>query len=124
MPRDDYTSAKRLGQKQYHAAVSAGKYPYLQALDDILSYTEVQREVSLGLLDIPLEMIAGTKTSGRQNAFSCGFMPLLGEKTEFATKWIALYDSHMDVGIHDPISTYEFLGKFYVQEVETSVSAS
>ena len=74
MSRDDYTSAKRLGQKQYHAAVSAGKYPYLQALDDILSYTEVQREVSLGLLDIPLEMIAGTKTSGRQNAFSCGFM--------------------------------------------------
>lgn len=53
MSRDDYTSAKRLGQKQYHAAVSAGKYPYLQALDDILSYTEVQREVSLGLLIFP-----------------------------------------------------------------------
>ena len=122
MSRDDYTSAKRLGQKQYHAAVSAGKYPYLQALDDILSYTEVQREVSLGLLDIPLEMISGTKTSGRQNAFSCDFMPLLGEKTEFATKWIALYDSHMDVGIHDPISTYEFLGKFYVQEGNKRVS--
>lgn len=49
-------------------------------------------------------------------------MPLLGEKTEFATKWIALYDSHMDVGIHDPISTYEFLGKFYVQEGNKRVS--
>ncbi|MDO5425626.1 MAG: BMP family ABC transporter substrate-binding protein [Eubacteriales bacterium] len=122
MPRDDYSIARRLGQKQYHAAVSAGKYPYLQSLDEILSYTEVQGELNLGLVDIPLDMIAGTKTAGRQNAFSCGFMPLLAEKSEFATKWVSLYDSHMKIGIHDPIIAYEFMNKFYVQEGNKRVS--
>ncbi|MDY3919557.1 MAG: BMP family ABC transporter substrate-binding protein [Candidatus Limivivens sp.] len=122
MPRDDYSVARKIGQKQYHAAVSSGRYPYLQSLDEILSYTEVQGEMYLGLVDIPLDMIAGTKTAGRQNAFSCGFMPLLAEKSEFAMKWVALYDSHMAIGIHDPIVAYEFMNKFYVQEGNKRVS--
>lgn len=122
MSREDYALARRLGQKQYHAAIAAGRYPYLQSLDDILSYAEIQSEVPIGLVDIPLAQIAGTKTAGRQNAFSCGFMPLLGEKTEFATKWGILYDAQLNEGIRDPIVAYEYMHKFYVQEGNKRVS--
>ena len=87
MSRDDYHNARVLGRKSYRSDVQAGRYPYLPALDDILSYTEVQSEYPLGSLDIPLHLIAGTKTAGRQQAFASNFMPLLGENTEFAMKW-------------------------------------
>ncbi len=49
-------------------------------------------------------------------------MPLLGLKTEFATKWINLCVSHLDEGIRDPIICFEYLGKFYVQEGNKRVS--
>ena len=35
------------------------------------------REVPLGLVQIPSELIVGTKTAGRSSAFSKGFKPLL-----------------------------------------------
>lgn len=55
--------------------------------EDILSYTNVSSEVNLGLVDIPLDQIAGTKTAGRTNAFASNFMPLLPRDSEFAVKW-------------------------------------
>ncbi len=88
----DYTGALRLGRKQYQAAVAKGEYPYLPVLDDILANAEIASEVSLGIMDVPLERIVGTKTQGRTQAFASNFMPLLGEKTEFGAKWAYLYD--------------------------------
>ena len=35
--------------------------------------------MELGVVEVPLSLFAGTKTVGRQNAFSWGFMPLLQE---------------------------------------------
>lgn len=122
MSRDDYHNARVLGRKSYRSDVQAGRYPYLPALDDILSYTEVQSEYPLGSLDIPLHLIAGTKTAGRQQAFASNFMPLLGENTEFAMKWASLYDSQLEEGIRDPIKAYEFMNKFYVEEGNKRVS--
>ena len=122
MSRDDYHNARVLGRKSYRNDVQAGRYPYLPALDDILSYTEVQSEYPLGSLDIPLHLIAGTKTAGRQQAFASNFMPLLGETTEFAMKWASLYDSQLEEGIRDPIKAYEFMNKFYVEEGNKRVS--
>lgn len=122
MSREDYITAKHIGQRQYRQALMEGRYPYLPSLDDILSYVDVQSEVNIGLVDIPLDMIVGTKTSGRQNSFSCGFMPLLTERSEFASKWGSLYDAQMEEGIRDPIVAYEFMNKFYVQEGNKRVS--
>lgn len=118
----DYAGALKQGRKQYQASIQKGEYPYLPALDDILSYTEIVSEVSLGIIDIPLERIVGTRTKGRTSAFANNFMPLLSEKSEFGAKWAYLYDHQIEEGIHDPIIAYEFMNQFYVQEGNKRVS--
>ena len=88
----DYSRALKAGKKRYQASLSKGEHPYLPVLDDILSYTDIVSEVDIGLVDIPLSRIVGTKTQGRTNAFAGNFMPLMEEHTEFAAKWAALFD--------------------------------
>lgn len=118
----DYNRALKQGRKQYQADLAKGKYPYLPVLDDVLSYTDIVSEVNLGLVDIPLSKIIGTKTRGRTNAFSSNFMPLFPEKTEFAAKWATLFDYQETEGIHDPITAYEFMNQYYVMEGNKRVS--
>jgi basic membrane lipoprotein Med (substrate-binding protein (PBP1-ABC) superfamily) len=120
--KEYYIKAKRLGVKNYRMRSSNGEYPYLQVLDDILSYTETVQEQNLGLVDIPLDQIVGTKSQGRTNAFASNFMPLMDEDTEFASKWANLYQAHLDEGIRDPIIAYEFMNHYYVMEGNKRVS--
>ena len=40
----DYIAAKKIGQKEYKAAVSKGKSPYLPVLDNILKHVETTNE--------------------------------------------------------------------------------
>lgn len=122
MAINNYTAALKKGKRSYQLALAKGAYPYLPALDDILSYTEVTASVNLGLMDIPLSKIVGTKTAGRTNAFAGNFMPLLPEKSEFAAKWASLYNHQINDGIRDPIVVYEFMHRFYVQEGNKRVS--
>ena len=118
-----YQRALKQGRKAHRESVHQGKYPYLQALDDILEGTMVAGQVDLGVIEIPIEKVVGTKTSGRTNSFSADFLPLLGENTEFAMKWRKLCAAHLgDEGIRDPIRCYEYLGRFYVQEGNKRVS--
>ncbi len=124
MAFEDYDKALRLGQKEYRARVAKGDYPYLPVLDDILSRTEIESRVDLGLVDIPLELIVGTSTQGRTTAFAGNFMPLLKSGTEFAGKWITLSDQLMASGQREPIKAYEFMNKFYVVEGNKRVSVS
>ncbi len=118
----DYIGALKRGRKHYQDSLTKGQYPYLPVLDNILSYTKIVSEVSLGLMDIPLNKIIGTKTEGRTNAFASNFMPLLTEQSEFGAKWAALYDHQINDGIRDPIVAYEFMNRFYVQEGNKRVS--
>ena len=115
MAQEDYRKALRLGQKEFRSSVLKGTYPYLQALDEILEHTAVEYTEPLGVVNIPLASIVGTKTAGRKTAFAGNFMPLLDEDTEFAQKWNALCDAHLSVGIRDPIKAYEYMNKFYVE---------
>jgi len=118
-----YQKALKQGRKAHRESVHQGKYPYLLALDDILEGTMVVGQVDLGVIEIPIEKVVGTKTSGRTNSFSADFLPLLGENTEFAMKWRNLCAAHLgDEGIRDPIRCYEYLGRFYVQEGNKRVS--
>ncbi len=120
--QEDYSKAKKMGEKSYRRAVFAGRYPYLPALEDIVEDVGSMKEVKVGLVEIPLSMVVGTRTAGRQNAFAENFMPLLAEKSEFAVKWSALFDSQVEEGIRDPIVVYEFMNYFYVQEGNKRVS--
>ena len=118
----DYMAAQKLGRRRYQDALVHGKYPYLPVLDNILSYSEITSSVSLGVMDIPLSRLVGTKTEDRTNAFANNFMPLLPEKSEFAAKWSMVFDYQIKEGIHDPIVAFEYMNQFYVQEGNKRVS--
>ena len=118
----EYEKALKLGEKSYHSSTAKGEYPYLPALDQFLKNDEIQTEIPLGLMDIPLDQIVGTKTVGRQTAFAPNFMPLMAPKTEFAMKWASLIDYQMSSGVTDPIVCYEYLNRYYVLEGNKRVS--
>lgn len=122
MSIDDYEKANKLAIKDFRYKTSKGMYPYLQVLDDILSYSHVSSEINLGLVDIHLNQIVGTKTAGRTNAFASNFMPLLPKDSEFAAKWCRLYEAHIEEGIRDPAIVYEFMNRFYVVEGNKRIS--
>lgn len=118
----DYAGALHRGKKQYQEDVSSGRYPYLPALDDILANVEIVSEVNLGVMDIPLDRIVGTRTRGRTSSFASNFMPLLKHSSEFAEKWAAVYEYQLDQGICDPIEAFEFMNRYYVLEGNKRVS--
>lgn len=111
----DYVKAMKLGKKEGDT---------VPVLDDILKEKNITapREIPLGIVQIPSELVVGTKTAGRSSAFSKSFYPLLQENTEFAAKWRGLYVAHLEEGIRDPIKAYEFMNKFYVEEGNKRVS--
>ena len=121
--QSQYAAALKAGQKCYKEAVLKGEYPYPQVLDEILDEHLAAGRVELGLINIPMDRIIGTKSEGRRNAFAANFMPLLPMESEFGTKWVALCDANLgSEGIRDPIRCYEYLGRFYVQEGNKRVS--
>lgn len=121
---EDYIKARHLGESQYRKDVNSGRFPYLTALDDIVPQTQITAENRIGVLEIPISAIAGTKTRGRQEAFATNFMPILNSETEFGIKWSQLYDAAVEEGIRDAILVYEYMNQFYVQEGNKRVSVS
>ncbi len=122
MSMEAYQAANKQAQKAYRAAMNKGEYPYLSALDDFLPYERTAGEKYIGVIEIPLNLVAGTKTAGRRNSFAHNFMPLLSDETEFALKWSGLYDSQLEEGIRDPIVAYEYMHRFYIMEGNKRVS--
>ena len=120
--KEEYIAAQRRGQKESKEAAAAGRSPHPAVLDDILgdSANSVQ---DIGLMEIPSERIVGTRSAGRITTFSPSFLPLAKPGTEFAMKWTNLCMAHLgEVGIRDPITCYEYLGNFYVEEGNKRVS--
>ena len=111
----EYESALKLGKKD-------GGSPLV--LDTILRETGLTspREIPLGVQDIVMEQIVGTKTEGRKNSFSKSFYPLMPASSEFGNKWASLCQSHLEEGIHDPIKVYEYMNQYYVMEGNKRVS--
>lgn len=111
----EYESALKLGKKD-------GGSPLV--LDTILRETGLTspREMPLGVQDIVMEQIVGTKTEGRKNSFSKSFYPLMPASSEFGNKWASLCQSHLEEGIHDPIKVYEYMNQYYVMEGNKRVS--
>ncbi len=122
MGKEDYISAYKMGKRDYQARMLRGERPTLQVLDDIMPAKGAYSEIPLGLVQIPIDQIVGTKTVGRSNSFAGNFMPILRDNTEFASKWSILSTSHVEEGIRDPIKAYEYMNKFYVEEGNKRVS--
>lgn len=115
--RSYFDKALQLGKKE-------GGAP--KVLDSILLEAGLKApcEIPLGVQDITLEQITGTKTEGRKYCFSKNFYPLMKADTEFGAKWINLCSSHLEEGIHTPIKVYEYLNEYYVLEGNKRVSVS
>ncbi len=122
MPESYYKEALKLGQKESRARVFKGQSPCLPALDDYLADEKTSAGIELGLVQIPIDKIVGTKSRGRVNAFAPNFMPIMDEGTEFADKWERLCEAHLQEGIRDPIKAYEYMNRFYVEEGNKRVS--
>ena len=122
MSMQDYEKAYKLGKKEYQTRLMEGKRPTLKVLDEILPSKGSYSEVPLGLVQIPLDQIVGTKTDSRSNAFARNFMPILKENSEFALKWVRLCEAQVEEGIREPIKAYEYMNKFYVVEGNKRVS--
>ncbi len=118
----EYEKAQKLGLKAFKTAVSKGESEYLPVLDEILADVDIAGEISLGLVQVPLDRVVGTSTQGRTYAFANNFMPILDYKTEFGAKWSDLCDSQIEEGIRDPIKVYEYMNYFYVVEGNKRVS--
>ena len=104
---EDYRKARKRGLKEVNRALAEGLHPFPPALDEEMANIPFARETSVGTMEIPLNLVVGTRVQGRSNMFSASFMPLGEEDTEFAAKWSALYDSQVAEGLRDPIQVYE-----------------
>ena len=122
MGKEDYSKAFKLGKKDYQSRMLRGEKPTLQVLDDILPEKGSYSESQLGLVQIPIEQILGTKTVARSSSFAGNFMPILRESTEFAAKWAELSTRHVEEGIREPIKAYEYMNQFYIEEGNKRVS--
>lgn len=117
-----YEYAYKLGKKAFLSDKWNKRDPYLPSLDDIVDEYDCTR-VELGTIDVPADLIIGTKTSGRTVSFASNFMPLFKPNSEFASKWFQVCSYHLsDTGITEPPKVYEYLGKFYVEEGNKRVS--
>ena len=120
---EEYAKALKEGQKEYKECIQKALDPNPAVLDEILSPEAADTCVNVGLVNVPIHRIVGTKTAGRVSAFTPTFRPLLESDTEFAAKWISLCADHLgDEGIREPIQCFEYLGNFYVQEGNKRVS--
>ncbi|MBQ3265153.1 MAG: BMP family ABC transporter substrate-binding protein [Ruminococcus sp.] len=117
-----YRDALKLGQKEVQTRKANGESPFLPVLDEIIPADQSTTTVNLGLVQIPISRIVGTKTGGRSSSFAANFMPVFEENTEFAVKWKHLCEAHLTEGIHDPIKAYEYMNRFYVLEGNKRVS--
>ncbi len=121
MSAEDYRKAWKAGKKDYQSRLMRGERPILAVLDDILPQESLPMS-SLGLVQIPIDQIVGTRYGGRSSAFAGNYMPILEEGTEFANKWTQLSISHIEEGIREPIKAWEYMNRFYVEEGNKRVS--
>ena len=62
---EEYIKACKAGKRDYQARMMKGQLPTLQVLDEILPPKGSYSEVPLGLVQIPIDQIVGTKSGGR-----------------------------------------------------------
>ena len=120
---EEYLNAMKLGMKEMPGTFNLNENTsFLPVLDEILKNEQTCGEEKLGLENIPLDLVVGTKTKGRTTSFAPNFMPILEYRSEFAVKWQALCKAHLEEGIRDPIIVYEYLNRYYVVEGNKRVS--
>ena len=113
-----YQKALRMGHKDKKTTESG----LLAVFDECAVAGQIAYREPLGVVDIPIDQIAGTMTEQRSLTFSPGFYPLMEEGSEFSIKWSVLSEAHLNEGIREPIKAVEYMNRFYVIEGHKRVS--
>lgn len=121
---EQYRQARKLALNCVSERKAEEQDPYLPVLDHYLHTVHVTARKDIGIQEILTDRIAGTVHEGRTESFAANFMPLLGEDSEFAAKWITLCTYAMDEGLRDPIKVYELFGRYFVEEGNKRVSVT
>lgn len=110
--RELYNTARNAARREQRQ----GKRSYPVALKSFLHDKDVSYTIDLEVMDIPTGKIVGVaKASDKDMAYNVDFLPLNPANSEFAAKWVRLYQAYLsDEGIREPIRCYEYLGRFYV----------
>ncbi len=117
-----YRDARRRGLRAVREAAAEGRAESLPVLEAILTQDQLRSGKFTGEEQLPLELIVGTMSGSRVQAFGPDFMPLLEENSEFAEKWSSICQAHLKEGIRDPIQVCEYMNRFYVTEGNKRVS--
>lgn len=120
--RIEYGRALKSAQRDYSAHTARGERGNLPALDDLISQTHIVAYMKQPQREISLSRVVGTYTSARANSFATNFAPLHNENSEFASKWMNLCAIHMNEGLRDAVSVYEYMWHYYVIEGNKRVS--
>ena len=119
-----YLKARKIAKKSFQRSVFKGEYPYIQSLEYHLEHFSSLPKKRIGMLEIPTVLIVGTTNDSRAKLFSCDFLPLGEENTEFAIKWENVLKYQEKEGISDAIKVYEYKHLFYVEEGNKRVSVA
>ena len=65
-----YEQANKSAKQSWNAMVNKGEIGYLPSLDGVMQSSEILSEVSLGLVEIPINKITGTYTHSRSISFA------------------------------------------------------
>ena len=121
--RDEYLNALRKGRLIYFSRITRGKPGFILSLEDLASQMEIVSEINVGYEKVPINKVIGTWSRSRATMFTKNFLPLAtNDKSEFAVKWINLFEAHMIEGIRDAVKLYEYLNWYYVIEGNKRVS--
>ena len=117
-----YARARKSGLKEYHNRMQKRQNPFLPVLEETVPGLNALSRVPLGLMQIPLGKVVGTVSKGRTNAFGPNFMPILEPGSEFARKWVTLYEGIVAQGLNQPVVALEYMNRFYLVEGNKRVS--
>ncbi len=119
---EQYQYAFKLGKENVRNQRSKNLNTHPLVLEETVRVSDCSKKV-LGQMYVPGQLIVGTITEAASSSFSADFMPLLNERSEFASKWQAVCDQHLSFeDVKETVSAYEYLGKFYIVEGEKTVS--
>lgn len=119
---EQYQYAFKLGKENVRNQRSKNLNTHPLVLEETVRVSDCSKKV-LGQMYVSGQLIVGTTTEAASSSFSADFMPLLNERSEFASKWQEICDQHLSFeGVKESVSAYEYLGKFYIVEGEKTVS--
>lgn len=112
-----YRKAHKAGQKATRRLLRKGSDPYLKVMDRVIDLSTTAERIDMGVMDIPIDKIAGITDAEKSELYTYDFLPLSAPNGEFASKWTRLYWYYLsNHAVCNPVACFEYMGKFYIAD--------